>query len=246
MAGNLGITVSDLINEALGHLGIWTGDPLAAADLQSAYFTLNAIVDGWGADACAIYDTATLSFTTSVGKQSYTIGTANTNDWVAPLLPPDFVRVGVTPAAQTNLEIPVEILTLDQWAAISLKAMQSTIITSMWPDFGSAAHTLNFWPVPSAACTIKLYVPQPVTTFTSTSNTVVLPPGYLEALTFELALKCSSKFGAQIPSWMPAAWSEAKARIKAANVQPLDVRCDPAIVGTGRSGGGSIRFYEGK
>jgi hypothetical protein len=245
LAGNLGITVSDLIAEALSHIGVFQGDPLSAADIQSAFFTLNAIVDAWGADDCAIFDTSTLSFATIVGKQAYTIGTANTNDWVAPLLPPEFTRVGVVMAAQTTLELAVDILTLDQWASIGLKAMQSTIITGMWADFGSAAHTLNFWPVPSAACTIKLYVPQPVSTFTATSNTVVLPPGYLEALTFELAIKCSSKFGAQIPSWLPAAWSEAKARIKGANFEPIDARCDPAIVGTGRRGGGSIDFYLG-
>jgi hypothetical protein len=246
MAGNLGATVQDLINEAAGILGIFqSGDPLAASDLASFYFTLGMIVDSWGAERLTILSTAILPFTTIAGKQSYNTGPAAAGiDWVVTPLPPAFNGAGMMTG---TLEIPIDIGTTSaEWRAIGLKSLQSGIIENIWPDLGTASHTLNLWPVPNAAIPILLYVPLQVPAFTSTSNTLLLEPGYLQALVYELAITAASKFGAAIPEWLPEAWSLAKSRIKEASFEALDAQCDPAIVSSGPAGGGSINFYMGR
>jgi hypothetical protein len=234
----------DIINEALGHLGVYTGDPLSAADEQTAFFTLLALIDGWGIEPGTILQTNVLQFMTQAGKQSYTIGPAVTNDWVTATLPMSFSNIGMMLGL---LELPIVPATEDQWAAIGLKSLQSGVIEGCWPNFGSTSHTLNFAPVPNAAIPINLYIPQQVLKPTVATATIGLPPGYQEAMTFELVIKVSSKFRAKIPAWIPAAWEAAKEKIRANNFEAMDIQCDPALVRGGtRTGGGSIAFYEGK
>jgi hypothetical protein len=146
-----------------------------------------------------------------------------------------------------TLELQIAIDTAAQWESIGIKSLASSIMQECWPNYGAAAHQLNFYPVPNASIPVALYLLQAIPRFTAITNVVQLPPGYQEPLTFELAMKCSSKFGASIPAWMPAAWSDGKATIRANNFEPIDVACDPALVKPGpATGGGSINFYLGR
>lgn len=242
----MAVLASDIINEALSILGVYTGDALAAADVASAFFTLSAIIDGYGAQPLTFRQTAVLAFATQAGKQSYTLGTAGGNDWVTPFLPAQIETGDVTMTTGT-LELPIAVDTKDQWAAIALKSMTGGILTDVWADLGITSHTLNFWPVPNGAIPVTLYVSQPTAALASSSTAIVMPPGYQECLTFELAIKISSKFGASVPSWVPDAYLDAKANIKAINFPILDAVCDAALLGKGRrTGGGSIDFYIGR
>lgn len=250
MAGNAGITVADLINESLSILGVYSGEPLDAGDLQTAYFTLCAIVDGWGAEALTIFQKVSETFQTVAGQAAYTLGLAAADpDWVTSFLPTAFdaVTMSTGTGGAGSVELGLAINTELQWASIGIKTLQSNILSDMYPQLGTAVHTLNFYPVPNGIIPVNLYMPQQIPAFTATSNVLVLRPGYQEALTFEHAMKVSSKFGATIPEWLPEAWKESKANMKGTNFEPLDVRCDPALIkrSTSRSGGGSIRFYEG-
>lgn len=254
MAGPaVGVSLQNIINEALGHLGVYQGDPLQAPDLQTAFFTLQAMLDGWQLEPGSFRQVAVESFTTQAGKSSYLVGPSALNpspapDWVTPFLPMQFDPGSITNFVGT-VEIPVGIDARADWEAIALKTMQSSILTDCWPQFGLTAVTLNFWPVPNTSIAVNLYLPQQLSTPAAATATVILPPGYQEAMTFELAIKCSSKFGAALPAWLPEAWREAKEKIRAANWEPLAQRCDAALLGrrgSGHSGGGSIAFYTGE
>jgi len=248
MAGAGGVTVRQIATEVLSLLGVYApGESIDAADTDTLLFTLNGIVDGWAAEPLLIYQSVPLPFTTIPNKQSYTVGPDNSNDWVTTWLPSEFTRFGTLIA--TGLENPIEPLTRDQWAAISLKGLASTIAFNVWPSYGNTFHTLYFWPLPAANQPIILYADEQIPRFTTIDNTVALRPGYQELITYELALKAAPKWGADavVPAWLPVAWQEAKARVKAANFAPIDAECDPALTVAGRRrGGGSIDFYLGK
>jgi hypothetical protein len=251
MAASAGVTALDIITEALSVLGVYSqGESLSAADSASALFTLTALMDGWGAENFTIYNEVIQQFSTTASKQSYTIGPDNTNDWITATLPPSFDRVGnlpVTNGQPMPLELPVQIYTLDMWASIALKGLQSSIIQAMYPNYGFPSHTLNFWPIPNVVIPVSLYYPQKVAKLTALANAVAMPPGYQEALTYELAIKCAAKFGATIPQFLPDAWAEAKAKIKSMNTSVVDAICDPALVRRGtRTGYGSLGFYTGE
>lgn len=244
MAGSA-LSVLDLITEALALYGEYAaGEAIDAATVQSLLFTLNAAIDGLGGEPLAIFQTSILSFSTVAGQQTYTLGPDPANNWITTAAAPAAVlRAGLV---LNGLELPIAILTADEWAALELKGLQSSITSGLWPQYGATSHTLSLWPVPSAAAPVRLYGAQQTAQFTAASDSVSLPPGYQEFLVYDLALKSASKFGAELPSWLPVAWREAKTRIKERNFAALDCATDPAL--THRSGRGwpSINFYTGK
>jgi hypothetical protein len=238
------ITVFDLVSEALAIYGEYAaGETLDASTVQSLIFTLNGAIDGLGAERLSIYSTSILSYNTIAGKGAYTLGPSPA-DWVTTAAAPAMIsRVGMI--TNGSLEIPIDTISADEWAGYGLKTMQSSISSAVWIAYGPTVHTLNFWPVPSVAFAVNLYAAQPIAKFSAQTDTVILPPGYQEFLTYDLAIKTSSKFGADIPAWLPQAWREARTRIKERNYRALDSRCDPALTHQGRRGWPSIHFYTG-
>jgi hypothetical protein len=256
MAGNPGlVSVLDVITEVLSLLRAYSpGEPIAAADSSSCLFTLSGLIDGWGAERLTVFRGNVATFTTTAGKQTYTVGPAAalapaSPDWLLDPCPPDFNAVTCLPGQPSSIEAELRILTDLQWAEIPLKSLQSNYLGSVWPNFQPAGYyQLSFFPIPSAAVPVTLYTPLPVGKLLALSSTLQMPPGYQEALVYELAIKVSSKFGPRMPEWLPAAWTAAKSRIKEANFQALDVSLDAALTrdGGGFNGGGSIDFYMGK
>jgi len=207
------VLVSDIAVEVLSILGVYApGEPVATADSASLLFTLNGIVDGFAAERLMIFETAILPFSTVIAKQSYKLGPDGTNDWVTTFLPGAVTSIGLLTVGGT-LEIPLALYTLAQWQAIALKATAG-VPTACWPQYGAVFHTLNFWPVPNVVSPVLLYVQKQIPLFTSVTNTVLLPPGYQELLTYELALKSVGKFGREVPAWLPAAWRAARTRVE--------------------------------
>lgn len=255
-AGTGAITTRDLITEVLSILKVYSpGDALAAADAQTCLFTLGGIFDGYAAERLTFWQLNTLgAFSTSAGKNSYTIAAAAGSgvDWVISPLPTRFDYVSQSmgnPSATGPLEIGLRPLTSYEWERISLKTLGNSILESYWPNYGATSHVLTFFPTPTASLSITLYVAQQTAGLASLDTLIQLPPGYQEPITYELAIKVSSKFGANLPAWLPEAWAEAKARLKAKNFEALDVRADRALLsepGRGFNGGGSIDFYLGK
>jgi len=244
MAGS--ISVLDLITEALSIMGEYApGEALDAASVSSLLFTLGGAIDGLGGEPLAIYSDGILSYNTTAAKQSYTLGPDVGNDWITTAAAPsEIVRIGVV---SNGMELPIEIINAQQWAGFALKTLQSSIVSAAWPQYGAVSHTLYFWPVPSTVLAVKLYTLQQVPTFTASTDSIVLPPGYQEFLTYDLVIKSASKFGAALPEWVPPAWREARTRIKERNYQALESRCDPALTGRGRGRVPAERlsFYRG-
>jgi hypothetical protein len=241
------VTVLDICTEVLSLLQVYApGEPIDPADTASLLFTLGGIVDGWGAEALTIFDQVVYTFNTTAGQAVYTFGPDLTNNWVSPAGFPLPVSLSCT-TIYGGVEIGIHTSSEDEWKAIALKLLQGGgPITNFWPQYGAVFHVFNFYPVPAGAVPVVLYVDRQIPRFTALSNTVVFPPGYQEALVYELTIKAQPKFGAPLPSWLPAAWALAKSRVKESNFEAIDLKCDPALVGTGRHGGGSIAFYEGK
>jgi hypothetical protein len=236
------ITVLDLITEVLALYGEYSpGESLDASSVQTVLFTLNGALDGLGAERLSIYSTTLATYNTIAGKGAYTLGPSPA-DWVTAAAPAFVSRAGMLSG---SLEIPIDLISADEWARFQLKTMQSTIATAAWVQFGPTSHTINFWPVPSIAFPVNLYVAQQIPRFAAQTDSVILPPGYQEFLVYDCAIKTASKFGAPLPEWIPTAWREARTRIKERNFRALESRCDPALTHKSGRGWPSINFYTG-
>jgi len=239
------VLVLDVLNEVLSILGVYApGENITAADSQSMLFTLNGILDGLGAEIFAIVDHPVYAFPVVGSKQAYTLGPDASNDWVTPTLPASIVAVSVLVGA---LEVSLAPLNTDEWQAIGIKSFSGGVFPSgYWLQYGAAFHTLNFFPMPSSTNAVRLYCDSPLTSFTAVTNTVAMPAGYQEFLTYDLAIKSAGKFGKSLPGWLPEARRDARSRIKEANYTPIYSRCDDALLaGGGGLGGGSMLFASG-
>jgi hypothetical protein len=247
MAGSIGTTVLDLVTEALSILGVYSqGENLDAADLASAMFTLAALIDGYGAEKLKRFQITPATFATSALQASYVLGPGSV-DWATATLPADIDSAGYYTDPTQTLELPIRIVDRPEYDRNALKTLSSSFLAQMLFERGAASHTLTFYPVPTLALNVVLYLAQAIAQFTAPSNVVSLPFGYQELLTYELALKVAAKFGANIPQYLPDAWRDAREKVMARNfiAQHRDARIDPALTG-GRGGDALLRFYEGK
>lgn len=242
------VLVSDLAAEVLSLYGSYVpGETIATADIQSLIFTLNGILDGYGSEFLVVYNSTVISaFSLSANKGAYTMGSAAV-DWVLTSIPSIITGVGAVIA--TNLENKLQLLTDPEWERIGLKALASTIPQAVWIQNTSPTVTFNFWPVPAAAIPVRIYGAQQIGRVGASTDVLSLPAGYQELLTYDLAIKASSKFGANLPAWIYQAWQQARTRVKESNYEGYISRPDTALGierGRGRVPAERLSFYSGE
>lgn len=218
-------TVRDLIKGSLRLIGaIATGQTPSANEEADCLSVLNEMLDSWSTERLTIFNTVRESFTLIPTQQAYTIGTGGDFDTTRPQL---VENAGVMSG---TIELPVDILTQDEWAAISLKSTSSTFPMKLYMEDAFPLATINLWPVPSAANSLILYSWKPLTAFASASTTFVMPPGYLMALRFNLAVMLAPEYGKTPNDLVMKGAVDGKSNIKRMNIKPQLLRCDPAIV----------------
>lgn len=150
----------------------------------------------------------------------------------APVLPPGPPTAATIPA--TDLELPVRLLNSDEWAGITVKGVTSTLSWYMWNDYAYPHSHLSLWPVPSAAFRLVLYVPTPVSRFTSVVASIAFPPGWSEALRYNLAVRLSPEWGRPIDPVIAGLAQQSFATLQRANTRPQLLGMDSALIGPER------------
>lgn len=241
------MTANDLITRTLKTIGVLAaGETAQANDADDAFTALNAMIDSWGTQRLTIYTVARTALNLTASTQSYTIGTGGTFNLARPV----WIRAaGVIPdrsaAAAQKTEIPIRVLSLEEWREISIKGTTSTFPSDLYYDKAWAAGlgTIEVWPIPdNSNCQLVLYTPTALTKFADRTTDYTFPPGYEEALRYQLALRLAPEFGRQIlPDVMMLA-SESFANIKRANVTDDELSIDAALL----SGGGRYNWMTDK
>jgi hypothetical protein len=87
----------------------------------------------------------------------------------------------------------------------------------MFCDYDFPLANLFFWGYPTASCDIELWTWRPLPQYFSVNDSVILPPGYADMLTYNLAVRLADQFGTVAP---PNVLTEARrtlGRVKALN-----------------------------
>ena len=237
-------TVRDLITAALLDLGaIASGESPTAAEAQDALRRLNLLLETWRLESLMVYavETVTLALT---GATSYTWGTGGTLNSTRPVrLEKAELRLQTDP----TLDYPLHILTDEEYEAIALKGLTSTLAWSVYLDRAYPLASLFFYPVQAAGATAVLHPWHPLTGFASLDTSVSLPPGYELALQTNLSLHLAPSYrDCVVTDDLRAQARDSKALIKSINMKPRYLRL-PAGLPTGRSRRGTDRaaFYSG-
>jgi hypothetical protein len=228
------LTASQIITRALQLIGVLaSGESLGATDGADALVTLNNMIDSWSNEQLLIPAIIREVFPLVVGQQTYAMGPAGTGTT------PDFItsrpqRIenallqysSVSPV----MEIPMQMLNQDEYANVLIKSLSSTIPLNLYVDGSYPLNNLNVWPVPQVAYNIVLYSWKPLANIASLTTAVTVPPGYLEAIEYSLAIRLASPYGKQVPEVVAAVATDSKATIKRMNIRPVYLRVDKAIV----------------
>ena len=175
---------SDLISEALVAAGILgAGRTAAPQELSEGFTCLNNLVDALNAEEPLLYyirrDTQALAATTA----SYTVYSGGTFSIPRPLR---VLRAGVL-VSSGAYELPVDVLSFDEWNAVLFKTNQSLQVERVYFDANFPQPSLFVHPIPSATGqTIVLYNAQQLSQFATQGDTVSLPPGFVKLLVYGL------------------------------------------------------------
>lgn len=217
--------VSVRIARALRLLGqIESGESPTSDESSDGLIALNAMLDSWRNDRLLVFAYQTETLTLSNADASYTIGTSGDLNTTRPV---EIVQAWIS---DSNNDYPLRAMNEAEYAAIFDKTQ-----TADWPDrylfrptVASSLATLIVYPVPNATRTLKLVTRVVVSSFSATSDTVTLPPGWEEAIDANLAIALAPEYGVEPSQAVVKMAREALAGIKRTNAlaQPRRVSSD--------------------
>jgi hypothetical protein len=228
------VTVKDLISASLRLINVLgVGDVLDADTASNALYALNDMVDGWNIEPLMIYTISQATFNLVGGKRDYAMGPTA----VAPDFPTTRpVKIQAAGILISGMEYAMDIIGDDEWERIGMKSLGSSIPKALYNRGDWPNTTLSVWPVPSSPYQIIIYSYQNIQGFTDLNATVSLPPGYSEALRYNLAVRLAVELQRPLDPAMAEMANGMKAKVKRSNVTSPLLSCDPAILGGPRWG----------
>lgn len=206
-------------------LGVLASGATPTSDEQAdGLIALNAMVEAWRNDRLMAYALQEESLTLTASSTSRTIGPTGNLVTTRP------VAIEGAWILESSVTYKVRMLsTREEYSSIPDKTT-----TSDWPEvaYYEAAMsdgTLYYYPSPNASRTMKLLTRVPVTSFAATSTTVTLPPGWEDALAFNLAVRFAPALQVPASPEVRAIAIDTLAGIKRANMRTLKV--DSGLMG---------------
>jgi hypothetical protein len=221
---------------------VQANEEVSAADMNVTMSAFNALIDSMANDQLNIYTFTPLRFVLQPGKASYLLGPAldvqgnpTGADWVTErpmrienakvILYPTISGEGTTldpyvvTATQSTLFVPLELVSDEKYADITIRALQSTWPLQMYDNGAYPVRTIKVWPVPQQQYAVELWMWNPLATYATLDDELSLPPGYERYLRFKLAVEIAAEFGKTISDTLKIALIEAESSVKRLNQQ---------------------------
>lgn len=241
-------SAQDFIASGLRLCGaIGSGQPVSASEYNDGAMILNQMLDSWSAESLYVFtaprtttDQNNNTLMLVPGQQAYKLGNAlGTEDFFLPR-PAQLERVSVMYSASqsTPVELAMEMLDEVEWQGIANKTTPSILPQICHDDLGFPFRTLYFWPIPTQANPVALYPWQLLTLFNDLTVKLSFPPGYAEAVRFNLALRLAAEFPGdqrKLPLINKLA-KESRERIKTKNALVKVAWVDQALMGSRPNG----------
>lgn len=228
-------TAGDQINGALRLIGeLAEGETPSAETSADALTALNQMLDSWSIERLSVFCTQDQSFTWPVNTTTRTLGPTGNFVGTRPVLVDDS-----TYFIQNGLSYPLALVNEDQYNAIALKTNTSTFPQVLWVNMDMPDITMKVYPVPTSTIEIHIISVQELDQPAVLATSLVIPPGYLRAFRFNLAVEIAAEFGVEPPRVVAAIARKSKANIKRIN-NPMDLLAMPAALVSRRRGNFNI------
>src|SRR6202007_2905271 len=165
------------------------------ADQQRMLKLGNNMLDMWSNEHLMVFAKQQISFTLTVNKTAYTIGTSGSPD-INTTRPLDFARgAGIAQLQDGNgNNFPFEFKTREEWLLIGNRTVTSQIPDTGWYDQAFPNGVINIFPTPLLAYTLYADPALQLVDLALLSTTISLPPGYEVAIWTNLARFAKSFF----------------------------------------------------
>lgn len=228
-------TVGDLCNAALHDSGIVGDGQTAGAEYSSTAFRiLNWLLSQWNRKRWLVFQLIDVSVV-STGAESYSIGPGGDFNTPRPdrLEDGNFLRQ-LNTAPPNQVDYPLELIQAhEDYNRIRLKTM-GTWPSAIFYDSGFPMGRIFPWPVPQASLyEIHVLLKNQLAQFTSLTQTIVLPPEYEAALSYNLQVRLRIAYRMQPDPMMIALAKDALNDIRGANVQIPRMKMPAAVIGFG-------------
>lgn len=227
-------TASTLIVRGLQMIGEKSIGGTLTADEQTAYLAvMNAMLDAWSLERLMCYQIVQESKALTTGTGTYTIGSGGAWNTTRPtqIVDPCFIL------DSANVRNEVEIINAQAYGRLSPELAGNSYPQYLFYDaaFVASLATIFLYPRPSASLTLYINSPRQITQFAAIGTTMVLPPGYEEAISSNFAIRAAAGY-IPISQEVATIARESKAAIKRVNLPSGILRLDPGVIGrSGRS-----------
>lgn len=226
------MTGLDLIRLALVELNVQaSGEPVDPDVAQDGLQLLNDMIDLWSTESLMIFTLTGEVFPLQAGKQSYTMGLGGDFNTERPVKIENITITDDVNNPTQPLELPIRMLTTEEWASIAIKNISSQLPGNVYDTGDFPLRILNYYYIPQIAIKTTIYSWDALDKIATPNDDLVFPPGYAEALRTNLALRLAPHFPANSPSPITIQLAiESKARLKALNTDPIDLKCDAGVL----------------
>lgn len=223
-------TVQTICNRAVRLLGkLASNTNLGTNESADALVALNGLIDSWRNEELMCYARQTESLTLSASDASYTIGSGGDLNTTRP--------VTIEAAWYDDGSGPrVRVIEDAEYDAIVDKTADGDYPDRVNYRATMSTGTLYVYPVPTATRTLKLRTRIVVSAFSAMSDAVTLPPGWEEALAYNLAIELAPEYQMEPSGAVMSRAVTAKAGIKRVNARPITAATELVVfMGGGRS-----------
>ena len=237
-------SVLDMINSSIRLLNInAVGDTLTNEEAEEALDILNMMIDQWTNDPLNLFYDKTALYPMNIGQNVYTIGRSGTPDFVddRPLkIVHMFTRIQYPNAPENTLPIdyPMEQITTEQYQNFPNKK-----ITTQYPNYylyqpTMPNGTITTFPITTISLFLGIQTWSQLSRFNTLNDSITgLPPGYLQAIRFNLAVNLAPQYGrVGNPSFalIEAKARETLAQLESTNTRPVYLGLDEMVTPRGR------------
>jgi hypothetical protein len=152
------------------------------------------MIDSWNLSEGLIYRHGSQTFTMPVNKKTYTIGPTGADFITTRPLRIEAMNM-VIGATGTPVYVPVRLLTWEEYSQFALRDLTTTFPTAAHYSPTMPNGTLYVWGQPTQSNQVEFWWFQQAPQFLTSSDTVIVPPGYAEAMVYNLAVRMGDQFG---------------------------------------------------
>ena len=236
------IHVGDLIYASYRLVGIVSeaGRGYSHSQENDAFAALLAMIDTWSLEEYLAYAEDRVPFVLIPGTQIYYFGQAAapvptvTMDRPVTLVRGGLIFTSVVPVIET----PMRVLLDQEWGALSPKELESTVPYMLWYKPTVPNGALIVWPKPLTAWSIAAYFWRMVQRFEAVTEQIILPPGYQEAIQYNLACRLAdlNPGRAKLTARVQRMAAKGLDYIKGRNAGPMLMQSELAACGTSARG----------